>query len=114
MILGVAGMIALGACATPIEVKQASKAQLELLTTLEHAAEDLQQSLGQFHRAQRSAERTAATAAECDPPLDRRATFPPWLRDVALPIVVTDRVHLSIAEARALSERAMRGIGYEP
>jgi LDH2 family malate/lactate/ureidoglycolate dehydrogenase len=26
----------------------------------------------------------------------------------------TDRVHLSVAEARALSERAMRGIGYEP
>jgi LDH2 family malate/lactate/ureidoglycolate dehydrogenase len=28
--------------------------------------------------------------------------------------VTTERVHLSIAEARALSERAMRGIGYEP
>jgi LDH2 family malate/lactate/ureidoglycolate dehydrogenase len=27
---------------------------------------------------------------------------------------VTDRVHLGVAEARALSERAMRGIGYEP
>ena len=26
----------------------------------------------------------------------------------------TERVHLSVAEARALSERAMRGIGYEP
>ena len=26
----------------------------------------------------------------------------------------TPRVHLSVAEARALSERAMRGIGYEP
>jgi LDH2 family malate/lactate/ureidoglycolate dehydrogenase len=26
----------------------------------------------------------------------------------------TERVHLSLAEARALSERAMRGIGYEP
>lgn len=47
-------MIALGACATPIEVKQASKTQLELLTALEHAAEDLQQSLGQFHRAQQA------------------------------------------------------------
>src|SRR5437016_8751584 len=28
--------------------------------------------------------------------------------------VTTERVHLSVAEARALSERAMRGIGYEP
>lgn len=27
---------------------------------------------------------------------------------------VTDRVHLSVAEARTLSEDAMRGIGYEP
>src|SRR6202795_4137824 len=26
----------------------------------------------------------------------------------------TERVHLSVAEARALSERAMRGIGYDP
>jgi LDH2 family malate/lactate/ureidoglycolate dehydrogenase len=26
----------------------------------------------------------------------------------------TERVHLSVSEARALSERAMRGIGYEP
>ena len=26
----------------------------------------------------------------------------------------TEHVHLSVAEARALSERAMRGIGYEP
>jgi hypothetical protein len=26
---------------------------------------------------------------------------------------VTDRVHLSVAEARELSERAMRGIGYD-
>src|SRR6185436_4155046 len=25
-----------------------------------------------------------------------------------------DRIHLSVAEARALGERAMRGIGYEP
>src|SRR5207253_9295830 len=28
--------------------------------------------------------------------------------------VTTERVHVSVAEARALSERAMRGIGYEP
>src|SRR5258705_10958873 len=26
----------------------------------------------------------------------------------------TERIHVSVAEARALSERAMRGIGYEP
>src|SRR2546425_13378601 len=31
-----------------------------------------------------------------------------------MPTVTTERVHLSVAEARALSERAMRGIGYEP
>jgi LDH2 family malate/lactate/ureidoglycolate dehydrogenase len=31
-----------------------------------------------------------------------------------MPTVTTGRVHLSVAEARALSERAMRGIGYEP
>src|SRR5882762_7390285 len=30
-----------------------------------------------------------------------------------MPAVTSDRVHLSVAEARALSERAMRGIGYE-
>ncbi len=28
--------------------------------------------------------------------------------------MAADRVHLSVADARALSERAMRGIGYEP
>src|SRR5438445_7616418 len=31
-----------------------------------------------------------------------------------MPVDTTERVHLSVAEARALSERAMRGIGYEP
>src|SRR5438132_11141425 len=31
-----------------------------------------------------------------------------------MPAVTTERVHLSVAEARALSQRAMRGIGYEP
>src|SRR3989442_3327846 len=31
-----------------------------------------------------------------------------------MPALTTERVHLSVAEARALSERAMRGIGYEP
>lgn len=44
-------LIALGGCVTPIEVKQASKAQLELLTSLDDATGDLQQSLGQFHRS---------------------------------------------------------------
>jgi LDH2 family malate/lactate/ureidoglycolate dehydrogenase len=31
-----------------------------------------------------------------------------------MPTDTAERVHLSVAEARALSERAMRGIGYEP
>jgi L-2-hydroxycarboxylate dehydrogenase (NAD+) len=31
-----------------------------------------------------------------------------------MPAEPTERVHLSVAEARALSERAMRGIGYDP
>src|SRR3989441_6551667 len=31
-----------------------------------------------------------------------------------MPTVTTERVHLSVAESRALAERAMRGIGYEP
>ena len=31
-----------------------------------------------------------------------------------MPAGTTDRVHLSVADARALGERAMRGIGYEP
>jgi LDH2 family malate/lactate/ureidoglycolate dehydrogenase len=30
-----------------------------------------------------------------------------------MPVDTTERIHLSLAEARALSERAMRGIGYE-
>ena len=30
-----------------------------------------------------------------------------------MPTESTERVHLSVAEARGLSERAMRGIGYE-
>jgi LDH2 family malate/lactate/ureidoglycolate dehydrogenase len=29
-------------------------------------------------------------------------------------VTTTERVHLSVADARALAERAMRGIGYEP
>ena len=35
-------------------------------------------------------------------------------RDPTMAIATTERVHLSLAEARALAERAMRGIGYEP
>ena len=31
-----------------------------------------------------------------------------------MPAETTERVHLNVAEARALAERAMRGIGYEP
>ncbi len=31
-----------------------------------------------------------------------------------MPAETTERVHLSVAEARSLSERTMRGIGYEP
>src|SRR5437667_885073 len=31
-----------------------------------------------------------------------------------MPAVTTERVHLSVGEALALAERAMRGIGYEP
>jgi len=38
-------------CATPIEVKTASKAQLDLLTALDGAVSDLQQSFDQFHKA---------------------------------------------------------------
>ena len=33
---------------------------------------------------------------------------------IRMPADTSERVHLSVAEARALSERAMRGIGYEP
>jgi len=38
-------------CATPIEVKTASKAQLDLLTALDGAVSNLQQSFDQFHKA---------------------------------------------------------------
>ena len=38
-------------CTTPIEVKTASKAQLDLLTALDGAVSDLQQSFDQFHNA---------------------------------------------------------------
>jgi outer membrane murein-binding lipoprotein Lpp len=40
---------AVSGCVSPIEVKQASKAQLDLIAALDSAASDLQQSLGQFH-----------------------------------------------------------------
>ena len=33
---------------------------------------------------------------------------------IPMPAAATDRLHLSVAEARALAESAMRGIGYEP
>jgi LDH2 family malate/lactate/ureidoglycolate dehydrogenase len=38
----------------------------------------------------------------------------PWENTLRMPIDTTGRVRLSVAEARALSERAMRGVGYEP
>jgi len=31
-----------------------------------------------------------------------------------MPTETTERVRLSVADARALSERAMRGVGYDP
>lgn len=52
VVLAVLGSLAvLGGCVTPVEVKQASKAQLELLATLDGAVGDLQQSLDQFHKS---------------------------------------------------------------
>src|SRR5207247_2606697 len=38
----------------------------------------------------------------------------PWENKPRMPIDTTGRVRLSVDEARALSERAMRGVGYEP
>jgi hypothetical protein len=49
--VAVAALVALGGCVTPIEVKQASKAQLDLITALDSAAADLQQSLAQFNQS---------------------------------------------------------------
>ena len=43
--------LAVSGCVSPIEVKQASKAQLDLIAALDGATSDLQQSLGQFHRS---------------------------------------------------------------
>src|SRR5262245_15481206 len=42
---------AVSGCVSPIEVKQASKAQLDLIATLDTATSDLQQSLGQFQHS---------------------------------------------------------------
>jgi hypothetical protein len=42
---------AVSGCVSPIEVKQASKAQLDLIAALDSATSDLQQSLGQFHHS---------------------------------------------------------------
>jgi hypothetical protein len=54
-VLAALGSLAvLGGCVTPIEVKQASKAQLDLLTTLDGAVGDLQQSLDQFHKSKKA------------------------------------------------------------
>jgi LDH2 family malate/lactate/ureidoglycolate dehydrogenase len=47
-----------------------------------------------------------------DPPMCQGSAVH-WLAE-QMPTDTTERVHLSVAEARALSERAMRGIGYEP
>ena len=43
-------IMALAGCATPIEVKTASKAQLSVIKTLDTAIVDLQQAFDQFHR----------------------------------------------------------------
>jgi outer membrane murein-binding lipoprotein Lpp len=42
---------AVSGCVSPIEVKQASKAQLDLIAALDSATSDLQQSLGQFQHS---------------------------------------------------------------
>lgn len=47
-LLGIA--ILLQGCATPIEVKNASRAQMELIDTLDRAVANLQTALDQFHR----------------------------------------------------------------
>lgn len=48
------GLIAFTGCVTPIEVKQASKAQLDLLTNLDNATNDLQQSITQLQQSMES------------------------------------------------------------
>jgi hypothetical protein len=47
-LLGIA--ILLQGCVTPIEIKNASKAQLELIDSVDSAVADLQAALNQFHR----------------------------------------------------------------
>jgi len=47
-LLGIA--ILLQGCATPIEIKNASKAQMELINSVDSAVSDLQAALNQFHR----------------------------------------------------------------
>ena len=51
MLAAIALQLTVSGCVSPIEVKQASKAQLDLIAALDGATSDLQQSLGQFHRS---------------------------------------------------------------
>lgn len=48
----VAILILLQGCVTPIEIKNASKAQLELIDTVDQAVKDLRSSIEQLHRDQ--------------------------------------------------------------
>jgi len=53
-LVALGSLAVLGGCVTPIEVKQASKAQLDLLTTLDGAVGDLQQSFDQFSKSKQA------------------------------------------------------------
>jgi hypothetical protein len=54
ILVALGSLAVLSGCVTPIEVKQASKAQLDLLTTLDGAVGDLQQSFDQFSKSKQA------------------------------------------------------------
>lgn len=53
-------VLAIGGCATPVEVKTASKRQLELIDALDQATRDLEAALADFHRGNQSLIRNQA------------------------------------------------------
>ena len=55
--------VGLGGCVTPVEVKTASKKQLELIDSLDQATADLQAALAAFHRSNQDLIRNQARVA---------------------------------------------------
>lgn len=118
--------IALGGCVTPIEVKTASKKQLELIDSLDQATRDLESALATFHRNNQQLIRNQARVAIARQSIDvalngatekvtadelfeaHKSSVRPWIDYSFEEVVITKRIEQLKTKMAATNEAIER------